>query len=143
MLQCYRLRIDFSSKIDEIHQKPGMSRLEARNKFIGRIIDATDSALSKHDQVLITTSTRVGRVKPSLTTCVACDRPLRNKARRMTEGKLEEGGNQGGSINKKQNILGKFQEIDIFETEKLQLIPGILWIPYHTLTYSRNSGRTR
>mmetsp|Transcript_23752 Transcript_23752/g.35674 ORF Transcript_23752/g.35674 Transcript_23752/m.35674 type:complete len:1124 (-) Transcript_23752:221-3592(-) len=118
-----QLRIDFSCKIDTIHEKPGMSRLEARNKFIGRVMDAIDSALSKHDQVLVSNSTRVGRVKPSLPTCVACDRPLRNKARRTTEGKKEGGGDQGASTNnKKQSILGKFQpNNENFEIENYKL----------------------
>jgi hypothetical protein len=65
----------------------GALRLEARHKFVARMMDAIDSALSKHDQVLITGSSRASRIKASVPACVACDRPLRTKARK---GKLME-----------------------------------------------------
>ena len=40
-------------------------------------------ALSKFDQVDIPASTRLGRIGASLPTCVACDRPLSTKGKRM------------------------------------------------------------
>jgi len=59
-------------------------RWEARAIFLARIADAIDVALSKHDQILLPASTRLGRLRPStaaVTVCVACDRPMRRKGR--------------------------------------------------------------
>ena len=44
-------------------------------------MEATDVALSKHDQILIPSASRLGRIKANIPTCVACDRPLRSKQR--------------------------------------------------------------
>mgnify|MGYP000011478644 FL=1 len=84
-------------------ESPGALRLEARTKFVARLMDSIDSALSKHDQVLITGSSRASRIKASIPTCVACDRPLRTKARK---GKLMEEAGAGGEEILKSN-LGK------------------------------------
>ena len=58
-------------------------RWEARAIFFARIVDAVNAALSKHDQILLPASTRIGRVGPLSSTnvnvCMACDRPLRTK----------------------------------------------------------------
>lgn len=45
-------------------------------------MDAVATALSKHDQVLIPASTRLGRIQALVPTCMACDRPLTSKARK-------------------------------------------------------------
>ena len=50
---------------------------------MARIVDAINAALSKHDQVCIPASTRLGRVRVSVPTCVACDRPLSTQGRRF------------------------------------------------------------
>ena len=88
------VREEWEKLMEEESEKPGALRLEARTKFVARLMDGIDSALSKHDQVLITGSSRASRIKASVPVCVACDRPLRTKARK---GKLmEEGGGGGG-----------------------------------------------
>ena len=74
-------------EIDDIYPDPGALRLEARKLYLARLIDATDSALSKHDQVLVSAQTRIGRIKPTTAVCVACDRPMRGKTRK---GKIGE-----------------------------------------------------
>lgn len=88
----------------------GSLRMEARNRFLARLMDAVESALSKHDQILVSSSTRLGRrtattaatrTRPTCNTtninnnnindnkeviiCVACDRPLRHKASRESQ----------------------------------------------------------
>lgn len=68
-----------SAKLSEASSNPGVTRAEAREKFLRKMSDAVDMALSKHDQVLITGHSRVGRVQ--LPSCIACDRPLTNKKR--------------------------------------------------------------
>ena len=65
-------------------------RMEAREKILKKLSDAIDMALSKHDQVLITGHSRLGRVQ--LPTCLACDRPLANKQR--ARDKRGEGGGE-------------------------------------------------
>ncbi|KAL7543413.1 hypothetical protein ACHAXR_013035 [Thalassiosira sp. AJA248-18] len=63
-------------------------RWEARAIFLARVVDATNAALSKHDQILLPASTRLGRVRPlsaNVTVCVACDRPMRRKGKRHPE----------------------------------------------------------
>ena len=60
-------------------------RWEARAIFLPRVADAVSAALTKHDQILLPASTRLGRVRPStenVTVCVACDRPMRRKGSR-------------------------------------------------------------
>jgi len=76
----HRLRIKLRRDLEKFEGNTGAVRSEARSKYIERVYEATDAALSKHDQVLISAEfTRVGRTK--LSTCVACDRPLRNKSK--------------------------------------------------------------
>jgi hypothetical protein len=62
--------------------------------YIGRVVDAIDAALSKHDQVFIPATTRLGRVRAMVPTCVACDRPLTTKSRRYPDN--EKPGTAGG-----------------------------------------------
>ena len=69
-------------ELEESYPEPGALRLEARKLYLAKLIDATDSALSKHDQVLVSAQTRIGRIKPTTAICVACDRPLRGKGRK-------------------------------------------------------------
>lgn len=63
-------------------------RWEARANFLARVADAINAALSKHDQIILPASTRIGRVRPTssanATVCVACDRPMRLKSRSST-----------------------------------------------------------
>jgi hypothetical protein len=57
-------------------------RWEARKIFLSRIAEALNAALSKHEQIfLLPPTTRIGRVDPtsSITYCVACDRPMRQR----------------------------------------------------------------
>lgn len=79
--------------LDAIGEARGAVRQEAREKTRRRIREAVDVALSKYDQVLLDGSTRIGRIKATIPTCVACDRPLRNKVRRGREAPT------GGTIN--------------------------------------------
>ena len=51
-----------------------------------------DVALSKHDQVLLTGHSRVGRVQ--LPTCIACDRPLVDKVRARDMNQANRAGKQ-------------------------------------------------
>jgi hypothetical protein len=90
------IKFEFSTAMSINSPDAGALRLEARHKFSARMMDAIDSALSKHDQVLISGSSRASRIKAAVPACVACDRPLRTKARK---GKLmeEEAQNGGGA----------------------------------------------
>jgi uncharacterized coiled-coil protein SlyX len=58
---------------------PGLTRLDAREKFVRQLRKALQMCMSKHDQVLVLGQTRFGRVK--IPSCVACDRPLLDKVR--------------------------------------------------------------
>ena len=78
------LKSDLGIALDEAYPNAGALRLEARMIFLGRIIDSVDAVLSKHDQVLVPASTRLGRVRAGIPTCVACDRPLRSRGRKQT-----------------------------------------------------------
>lgn len=73
-------------------------RWEARAIFLARVVQATKSALSKHDHILMPTQTRIGRKRPesaSVTVCVACDRPCSRKVESL-------------QAKKDSNYLGKF-----------------------------------
>jgi ActR/RegA family two-component response regulator len=61
------------------NKQPGQVRLEAREKFMNMLRMALDLCISKHEQVVVTGNTRVGRVK--IPSCIACDRPLLEKVR--------------------------------------------------------------
>jgi len=90
-------------------------RWEARAIFLARVSDATNAALSKHDQILLPASTRLGRVRPltaNITVCVACDRPMRRKGNRSQSAKtLADGeektldGNAKGQKQKQNDRL--------------------------------------
>jgi hypothetical protein len=62
-------------------------RWEARAIFLPRVIDAVKAALSKHDQIVLPSSTRLGRVRPeaaNVIVCVACDRPMRQNRKNLS-----------------------------------------------------------
>ena len=69
-------------------------RWEARAIFLSRVVSCTEAALSKHDQILLPASTRLGRVRPlsaNVTVCMACDRPMRRKmARTPADGEMRQ-----------------------------------------------------
>mmetsp|Transcript_2917 Transcript_2917/g.4232 ORF Transcript_2917/g.4232 Transcript_2917/m.4232 type:complete len:190 (-) Transcript_2917:19-588(-) len=74
---------ELSNALDQALPDAGAIRLEARARYIGRVVDAIDAALSKHDHIFIPASTRLGRVRATVPTCVACDRPLTSKCRKL------------------------------------------------------------
>ena len=76
------LKIELEKIFQENSTDTGALRKEARLRFIGRVIDAVSAALSKHDQVFLPASTRLGRVRGTIPTCMACDRPLSMKGAR-------------------------------------------------------------
>lgn len=61
------------------HSKPGAVRGDARKAFMQSLRKAMDLCMSKHDQVLVVSNSRFGRVK--VPSCIACDRPLVDKVR--------------------------------------------------------------
>lgn len=65
--------------LDENNKQPGQVRLEAREKFMAMLRMALDLCISKHEQVIVTGNTRIGRTK--IPSCIACDRPLLEKVR--------------------------------------------------------------
>ena len=69
---------DVADPVDKTTRGAGI-RWEARTIFLSRIGEALNAALSKHEQILLLPTTRMGRVDPmsSITYCVACDRPMR------------------------------------------------------------------
>ncbi|KAL9181954.1 hypothetical protein ACHAXT_012297 [Thalassiosira profunda] len=74
-------------------------RWEARAIFLARVSDAVEAALSKHDQILLPASTRLGRVRPlsaNVQVCLGCDRPLPRKGNRTEPGQ-KAGGKASGS----------------------------------------------
>ena len=103
------VRFEFRRAVEAGNPDAGALRLEARHKFQARLIDSIDSALSKHDQVLITGSSRASRVKAAVPACVACDRPLRTKARK---GKLMEEEEGVGANSSNNNNTEEPQVID-------------------------------
>ena len=81
-LESNSFKADILNALDKELPDAGTTRLEARSCYVARIVDAINAALSKHDQVFIPASTRLGRVRALAPTCVACDRPLTTKGRR-------------------------------------------------------------
>jgi len=78
------LKTELEISLEDAHTKPGALRLEARTKFVTRFIEATDTALSKYDQVVVSMPSRMGRRSTNVATCIGCDRPLVNRGRRST-----------------------------------------------------------
>ena len=80
------LKSDLGLALETVHPGAGALKLEARYKFISRMMESTDSALSKYDQIVVEKNTRIGKVRSSsVPVCVACDRPLRVKGRKPAE----------------------------------------------------------
>ena len=103
------LKSEIGTLVENAYPDPGALRLEARMRYVARLIDATDSALSKHDQVVVSSTTRLGRIRASIPVCMACDRPLRNKARK---GKVMEVNDR--KMNGSRMQQGKEQYIYIY-----------------------------
>ena len=83
------LKSDLCLALETVHPDAGLLKLEARSRFINRLMEATDSALSKHDQIVIETNSRIGKMRSSsksVPVCVACDRPLRSRRRANGDG---------------------------------------------------------
>jgi hypothetical protein len=72
------------------HDKPGAVRLDARKAFMQSLRKALDLCMSKHDQVLVVSNSRFGRVK--VASCIACDRPLLDKVRQTDRVKAADNG---------------------------------------------------
>ena len=72
--------VSINSIIQANNNAPGLVRTDARNLFMFKLRKALSLCMSKHDQVLVVTNTRVGAIK--IPTCIACDRPLLDKVRR-------------------------------------------------------------
>ena len=86
------LKSDLCLALEAVHPDAGLLKLEARSRFINRLMEATDSALSKHDQIVIETNSRIGKLRSSsksVPVCVACDRPLRSRRRANGDGSEE------------------------------------------------------
>lgn len=85
-----RFKANLQDALNDTFPNAGAIRLEARNIFVARVIDVINAALSKHDQVFIPATTRLGRVRASIPTCMACDRPMSTKGRRPTSEDAEK-----------------------------------------------------
>jgi hypothetical protein len=82
ILSCYSLKKRLEEALEDAFPNAGAIRLETRTIYVARVIDAINTALSKHDQVVIPASTRLGRVRAAVPACMACDRPLTTKGRK-------------------------------------------------------------
>ena len=85
-----RFKANLQDALNDTFPNTGAIRLEARNIFVARVIDVINAALSKHDQVFIPATTRLGRVRASIPTRMACDRPLSTKGRKPTSEDVEK-----------------------------------------------------
>jgi len=88
------LKSNLCLALEAVHPDAGLLKLEARSRFVKRLMEATDSALSKHDQIVVETNSRIGKLrssKKSVPVCVACDRPLRSRRRANGDGVGETG----------------------------------------------------
>lgn len=91
---------DVADPVDKTTRGTGI-RWEARTIFLSRIGEALNAALSKHEQILLLPTTRMGRVDPtsSITYCVACDRPMRPRTSTpATENKASAQKTKDGSM---------------------------------------------
>ena len=91
------LRAEIETDLSRVHPDPGALRLEARTRFLNRVISAVDTALSKYETVCVPSSTTFGRVRVGQTVCLACDRPFKEKKvrRSLEEEKLGNKENTG------------------------------------------------
>ena len=91
------LKSDLCLALEAVHPDAGLPKLEARSRFVNRLMEATDSALSKHDQIVIETNSRMGKLRSSrksVPVCVACDRPLQSRRRANGDGTGAAAGDQ-------------------------------------------------
>jgi hypothetical protein len=98
-----KLRARLETTLDEASPGAGSQRLEARTKFISRVIDATEAALSRFDQVLVPMSARLSKVKATVPTCMACDRPLRIKERSGASTGAKVSASRGSAVSVKND----------------------------------------
>lgn len=86
-------------------------RWEARAIFLARVVDASRTALSKHDHLSLPSQTRLGRSRPAsanITVCVACDRPMRKKNSKSRQTSVKETEDTARpSAKSVQSMLGK------------------------------------
>ena len=94
--------------LDDAFPNAGAIRLEARMIYVARVVDAINAALSKHDQVIIPASTRLGRVQAVVPTCMACDRPLTRKGRKRPPGEDEVANSGAGKLGKNTDTRFSF-----------------------------------
>lgn len=99
-----RFKKKIYEELDNLHPGVGSNRLEARTFYISRVIDAIETALSKHNQVFIPGSTRLGRVRSTIATCVACDRPLSRKTTRRQADSQQSEEKETKIINRSKTI---------------------------------------
>ena len=76
------LKTELDTALEGANPNPGALRLEARTKFVNRFVEAIDTALSKYEQVAVSSATRLGRRTSNAATCLGCDRPLPNRGRK-------------------------------------------------------------
>ena len=75
------VRAEVTEETGILRTGTGATRLSARQKFIGRMMEAIDVALTKFEAVVTLANTRFGKIK-AIPSCVACDRPLPTRLRR-------------------------------------------------------------
>ena len=75
------VRNEMTEEVSLLRPGTGTARLSARQKFIGRMMEAVDVALTRFEAVVTLANTRFGKVK-AIPSCVACDRPLPTRLRR-------------------------------------------------------------
>ena len=68
---------DVARRLTDVNGAPGLVRFEARERFLKNLRRALQMCMSKHDQVLIVGSSKLGRIK--VPSCIACNRPLLEK----------------------------------------------------------------
>ncbi|GMH51422.1 hypothetical protein TrST_g4612 [Triparma strigata] len=110
---------EVTDKIKETNPKPGKVRGEAREKVLKKMSDAIDMAMSKHDQVLITGHSRLGRVQ--LPTCIACDRPLAAKKRFRD---MPEGAGNGQHVGVEEKMLKARNFMEEAPQPRLNMMPA-------------------
>ena len=80
LMEQIRKELYFEASISR-PEAAGAPRESARRKFLNRVMEAVDVALSKTSAVVTLAHTRFGRIQ-ALPTCVACDRPLPTRSRK-------------------------------------------------------------
>ena len=104
----FRFKKSLEESLDDAFPNAGAIRLEARMIYVSRVVDAINAALSKHDQVIIPASTRLGRVQAVVPTCMACDRPLTRKGRKLPPVENEVANSGSGKFGKNTDARFSF-----------------------------------